>query len=319
MTKEEKPVEITHDSYLRKQFRQIDFARSYFQENLPESFQKIVDWDTLRLAPDDFVNKALKNRRTDILYLINAKRLEIFLHLHVEHQRKVDMDMPIRLMLYMANIWSQHRAQYPKKPIPLVYSMVIYQGKRKWTAARTLHDYLKVPKDLKDFVPNFKYGLMHLKGLADDEIKGILMVRLVLLIMKYIDSPDLNQILEERVLPLVKSLLESKSGLEIIQDMLYYLADKGKFLDEEKTVKLFQSIKTTEPIQELMMTLGEKWEARGETNGKIQMIEKLLASKFRKENAQLWLKKLAQYPPTKLDIIGENILTANTIEEVFKI
>ncbi|MCP4753003.1 MAG: Rpn family recombination-promoting nuclease/putative transposase [Proteobacteria bacterium] len=127
-------LRLGHDGYFRRQFSRLDFAHDFFQDYLPEKIRGNTDWKVLRLAPGDFVGKALRNRRSDILYETKIDGRNSLFYIHLEHQRTSDRKMAYRMLVYMVNIWEQYRVQYPGKDLPLVFPMVIYQGRTGWTA-----------------------------------------------------------------------------------------------------------------------------------------------------------------------------------------
>ena len=73
MAKSEKPANpkrkgTPHNDFFIQQWSDLKVAQAFFKEYLPASIQAIMDWSQLRLAPGDFVQKALKNRKSDLLY-----------------------------------------------------------------------------------------------------------------------------------------------------------------------------------------------------------------------------------------------------------
>ena len=82
MAKSEKPANpkrkgTPHNDFFIQQWSDLKVAQAFFKEYLPASIQVIMDWSQLRLAPGDFVQKALKNRKSDLLY---ETRFEADLH-----------------------------------------------------------------------------------------------------------------------------------------------------------------------------------------------------------------------------------------------
>ena len=69
------------------------------------------------------------------------------------------------------------------------------------------------------------------------------------------------------------------------------------------------------------MTWAEKWEQqgieKGINQGKIRLVSKLLTVKFR-DDAVEWINKLNRLSSDELDTIGERILTAKTLLDVFQ-
>ena len=58
-----------HNDFFIQQWSDLKVAQAFFKEYLPASIQVIMDWSQLRLAPGDFVQKALKNREKVISFM----------------------------------------------------------------------------------------------------------------------------------------------------------------------------------------------------------------------------------------------------------
>ncbi len=319
-----KKIKLSHNDYFQQQFQKIEFAISFLKEHLPKEVVERIDFKTLRLAPGNFVGKALRNRRSDVLYEAKIDGRKSLFYIHLEHQRTPNKKMSFRMLIYTVRIWEQFEEQYPGKELPLIFPMVVYQGKRKWTSPQNVHDLLDVPEYLKPYCPQMTYELMDLSSLKDDDIRGELFQRLVLLIMRNIDSPDINDLLFDKYFPLIVEMIKKKRGVEYIEDMLYYLSYKSEHLDREKTVEQLSHYPETQNVREVVMTLAEQWKREGHEKGheegiekgKSKLISKQLLFKY-KDEAQDWMDKLNRLSSEDLEIVAERILTANSLEEVF--
>ena len=134
----------------------------------------------------------------------------------------------------------QYLKQFPKEGLPIVFPVTLFQGPKKWTAALHFHDFLRVPEPLKPYVPFFEYHLVDLSGMSDDQIKGALFLRLFLMIMKHIDSPELSTLLATVIWPLFEKLFEEGSGLRYLKVMLS--TDLAELYEVETRV-LMQAVK----------------------------------------------------------------------------
>ena len=211
-----KPQRNPSQRFFIQQWTDLKVARSFFKEYLPEPIQQIMDWSQLRLAPGDFIQKALQNRRSDILYETRFKGIKGFFLIHLEHQKKPDAQMCYRFLVYLVGICEQHLKQYPKEPIPIVFPMLLFQGaNQQWNAVMSFHDLLQVPEALKPYVPHFQYHLIDLSALSDEQIKGELFLHLFLMVMKHIDSPDMSNYLARVVWPLFEKLFEEEKRIEV--------------------------------------------------------------------------------------------------------
>jgi len=279
-----KNKDSTHDNFFLTQFSRLDFALSFFQEYLPNEIKPLIDWSSLQLAPGDFVQKALRRRKSDLLYEVRIAKKKVFLYLHLEHQRKPVAKMSYRMLIYQSHIWQQYEKQHPDTPPPLIFPMVLYQGKSKWSAPLSFQDYLNVPNELKPFVPDFQYVLIDLSHLSDEDIKGEVYVRLVLLVMKHIDSPELIEFLFNTLLPLVVKIEQQETGLEVLETILYYIGQAGAHLNKEEVIQRFEQLPNTSKPEKFMATLAEQWRQegrqegleKGELIGEIRLTQKLL-------------------------------------------
>jgi predicted transposase/invertase (TIGR01784 family) len=317
----EEDIGLTHDEYFKKQFKRKIFARCFFERYLPKAVREKTDWNSLKPVPGDFVDNVLGGRRTDIVYLGKITGKEEYYFIHLEHQRTSDKLMPLRMLGYTVRLWEQQIKQYPKKKLPWIYSLTVYQGKNKWNVPNRFRQYMNPPEYLRANCPEFSYDLMDLSELSDSAVQGEPFIRLALLAMKHIDSPKINELLEGRLLPLISEVLGIESGLEYVEELLYYLFKKGNHLDEEKTVKTLQRIPENTTVKETVMTLAEKWEQRGREEGREEgkniIVSKMLQLKFNK-NAEYFIERLNDVSPDQLDTIAERILTMDRIEDIFR-
>ena len=349
----EKGQKHPHNNFFIRQFGSPQFALSFFQNYLPQEIKEQIEWNSFRAVPSDFVSKALKNRRSDIIYETRIKKQKCFFYLHLEHQRTSAPNMAFRMLFYWYSIMDQHCRSYPDQPLPLIFPMVLYQGKQPWSAIKNLHQYLKVPEFMRPYTPQFQYEVMDLSHLSDDQIQGELLVKASLLVMKHVDANRVEDVLNKRTLELFQELLQEKTGLEHIETILYYLFTVGRKLDKEKVVHMIQKLPEKPELKEVVMTLAEQWKAEGlekgiekgikkgiergrkegiergkkegiekgiETGrkkGQSQLVMKQLRFKFR-EQATPYLDHLEQASQKELELIAERILTISDINSVFE-
>ncbi len=105
-----------------------------------------------------FVTSGMKIKESDIIYKISKKDVFII----VEQQSKVDYNMANRMTEYCVEIIRSVRRRN-KKRTPLIFPIVLYTGKQKWTAPLTIDEtqekFYKVPPQ------NYpKYDLIDIKN-----------------------------------------------------------------------------------------------------------------------------------------------------------
>ena len=229
---------------------------------------------------------------------------------------------------YLSNlvgIYEQYQKQFPKKDLPVVFPITLFQGPKKWTAALHVLDFLKVPEALKPYVPSFEYHLVDLSGMRDDQIKGTLFLRVFLMIMKHIDSTELSHLLATVIWPLFEKLFEEGSGLRYLEEVLYYLFKASSHLNEEEVVQQVQTLLSYEDAHEVIMTIAEqlkqkgllKGRQEGRQEGESNLLKKQLQKKF-SEAAEPYQAILATLSVDELEILGERLITQSTLEDIFQ-
>jgi predicted transposase/invertase (TIGR01784 family) len=87
---------------------------------LPDEVVAAVDWSTLTLEPGSYVDAALRQSHSDLLFRVQAKGgRPVLVYVLVEHQSEPDPWMPQRLYEYIGRIWARWRRERPR---PVVWA-----------------------------------------------------------------------------------------------------------------------------------------------------------------------------------------------------
>lgn len=199
---------------------------------------------------------------------------------------------------------------------------VLYHGKSSWTAPTTLHEYLGLDDpDWQPFMPNLTYSLLDLTGLSDAEIRGTLLLEVVLKILKHVDDHGITDYVVQHLIPLLHALLDKeKTGLEYIEAMLNYLFRASESFDEQVIIGRLQQLPDTQ-IKEIAMTAADRLIAKGfqegEVRGEAKRTMKMLQLKFQSA-AKPYTDRVLSASEAELDLISERLLTADSIKQVFE-
>ena len=98
-----------HDKLFRTIFSDKEEAEGFLRAYLPETISNQLDWQTLTLVETSFVDEALKESESDVLYQIQHRSTQtpIVLYLLFEHQSVPDKWMRFRLFKYKGRIWDE--------------------------------------------------------------------------------------------------------------------------------------------------------------------------------------------------------------------
>ncbi len=63
-----------HDLFFKSSLQDIEIAKDFFKAHLPKKIQKMIDWETLQLENDSFIEEDFQTAFTDVLYQVNLKK-----------------------------------------------------------------------------------------------------------------------------------------------------------------------------------------------------------------------------------------------------
>ena len=176
-----------HDRLFKGVFSAPEEAAAWLAKVLPGELIDAASMDTLCLEPGSFVDEALGERHTDLLFSVEVQGQRGFLYVLLEHQRAVDRLMAYRMLRYMVRVWDRVIPDGAAR-LPFVLPVVVYNGRADWTAAVEFDHLLDLPPGA--FGPTrpqhvrFRYHLIRLAHLLDDELPARALGRLALHLMK---------------------------------------------------------------------------------------------------------------------------------------
>jgi hypothetical protein len=194
----------------------------------------------------------------------------VLVYVLLEHKSYPDSWLEWQVLSYLVEIWRQERQQKKRRLTPVI-PLVLYHGRRRWRMV-PLRRLFAAADGLEEYIPTVRYELCDVGRLADEQLQGIVLLRLALLVLKYVFRPELNARLEE-LIGLLSELSDPRDGLAFLKTLLIYLSAGAEHLDEGAVQ---QAIRKTFADQEgvVMATLAEKWMEQGFQRGVQQGIEK---------------------------------------------
>src|SRR6056297_2367917 len=277
MTDLENTIKVVnpHDKLFREIYGDKENARSFLTGYLPGKVLDLMDIATLEISRDSFIEKELADYYSDILYRVMLKDGSAgLIYMLFEHKSYHDKYVHLQLLEYMVKIWRLHIKQNKKTfgKLPIVIPLLICHARQAWPENTVrLTSLLSGPKDdLAGYIPDFGFELYDLHRFSDDQIKGTIMNRVMLLLFKYIFKPELQHKLPE-IFSLLRSLMEKETGLQYLETVIRYLAS---VLDEDELslqqIKEMAERAISKETGEYIMTLAEKLRKEGEEKGKLE-------------------------------------------------
>ena len=260
-----------HDRFFKEIFSRPELAEEFLRRYLPHDVWELMAPGSLEIRKDSFVDKALKEHHSDMLYELRLRDSRTgYAYLLFEHKSYAEPLVGLDLLRYMARIWEQWLKAGNKPPLPPIVPVLVYHGRKSWSVATDFAALVAAPPGLEAFVPRFRYNLIDLSVIPDDRIQGQVMLRTGLLALKYIFDDTLRARLPD-ILGLLGELAKKRTGLEYLEALLRYLSQGTDRIDEADLSQAMAQVLTGG--DELMPTIAETWVERGLQQGLQQGLE----------------------------------------------
>lgn len=142
-----------------------------------ESWVERLDFSSLERVGASFVSHDLRERHSDSIWrlrLHGGGRHWLYVYLLLEFQSTPDPFMAIRLLGYVALLLDEllrRERPAPGESLPIVLPLVLYNGKRRWTAPLDLGRlYRGVPRELRRYLPSLRYLLIDERSLGPEDL-----------------------------------------------------------------------------------------------------------------------------------------------------
>jgi len=97
-----------HDRLTRALMGNSKVIEEFFKKNLPEKIKKVIDFSSMELCKESFIDDSLRLKCVDLLYEAKFNGKPGFLYLLIEHASKPDSLLPFRMSKYVMAIMEEH-------------------------------------------------------------------------------------------------------------------------------------------------------------------------------------------------------------------
>lgn len=275
MTKKSTPY--PHDSFFKLLMDSGENVAELLSSSLPAPITSKLDFSTLRNMNTSFTDGNLDNFRADVLYECRTLTgTSVVITLLLEHKSYREKYPHLQMLKYMARIWTHDikNKRKPRKILPILF----YHGQKKWRY-RPFIEYLEggdTDPEFLPFIPSFDYFFLNLQEKENDWIRdeiGDLALRIALMLMKAIRSPDLLEMLE-RIFEGSDELKKTEKGRQQIEEILLYLNielessdEKMKAAMDHETYMRIMPIPENTPIGRLLQKEKKAGQEQGKKDG----------------------------------------------------
>ncbi len=255
-----------HDHFFKNVYSRKEVVQDHLTQLLSPQIQACLDFNSLEISKDSFIDHELREYHSDLLYKLKTKdENSVFIYFLFEHKSHPEPLIAFQLLKYMIRIWEQIRKQSETNSFPIIIPMVIYHGKENWNIKPFFSSLFYGPKELKSYIPEFLFELNDLSRFDDDEVKGKIITRVALLLLKNIYSEDIGKRFEN-ICKLLRELKNKQTALEFLETALKYVCNATENVKEENIHQGIINALGSEGEQ-IMPTIAEQWREEGRIRG----------------------------------------------------
>ena len=248
-----------------------------------------------------FINQKFENQEADVVY----KKKDQNIFFLIEHQSKIDYDMPRRILKYEVEIIESvlnHKTKMKKKEkMPVIYPIIIYTGTKKWDVERYIE---KCQERLEgaEKIGLGNYYIVDANNYTEEELlNDVLFISSLMLIEKKKNTEELAEAIEE----VIKK--KYKENNKLLEQSIYYIYSEK--LGKERTEELLKQLKELKGkggknmVLEMIRKENEELIKRGRKEGIKQATIKLITEMLKNNANEEFIKKVTKITNKELEEI----------------
>ena len=167
-----------HDRGYKLLFSHPQMIEELLKSFVKEDFVKKIDYSALKPVKTAFVSSTFRGRENDVIWEINISGKKTYLYIFIDFQSTVDTFMSLRFLTYIGLFYEyllkKEKKQKKIKKLPSVFPILLYNGKKKWTAPLNIVDLIDISlSSLRPYVPHFKYYKIAENEFSEESLKEI--------------------------------------------------------------------------------------------------------------------------------------------------
>jgi predicted transposase/invertase (TIGR01784 family) len=312
-----------HDAFFKEMLSRPEHAASLLQQILPARVAARIQFDSLAPCAGSYVDEALKERHSDLLFSVPIDGRPALIYILFEHQSTVDGLMSFRLLRYEVRIWERWLRDNPgARKLPLILPVVLHHSVTGWTGSTAFEDLLDIDEatlaDVVSYVPNFQFVLEDLSHETDEHLRAraiTALARISLWCLRHAREPwELVDRLGAWA-DLVAEVRRAPNGMTaLVLIMRYIFATNEPDQPEALVQRLLAAV--GEEGKEEIMTAADQLMERGRTQGRREMLLDQLRERFGALPDAV-AAQVSAAGMTELQAWSKRVLRASTLDGVF--
>ncbi len=236
----------------------------FFQSNLPDDLKNRVDFNTLKLEHDTFIEPSLRKTYCDLLFSASFDNSPGYFYMLLEQQTKQEELMSFRLFKYMLGICSKYLNANPEATrFPVIYPIILSNSPTAYNVPRNIWDLFVNPGLAKQFWTN-DCNVIDLAQTPDEKLEAQVWAGSMQLFLKHVnEGRRLKEIIKNRIL-----LLHTyDSNDELIETLLVYGLTTMEENDKIEIAKFLNEEFGKKEGERIMASVAQKWYDEGIEEG----------------------------------------------------
>ncbi|MBZ9623206.1 Rpn family recombination-promoting nuclease/putative transposase [Clostridium sp. FP2] len=334
-----KDLNNIHDKSYKDLFSTKDAFLSFVNTFVQGEWAGQLEKDKLILSDKSYILSDYEELESDIVYTATIGKDDIIFYVLLELQSSVDHSMPIRLLMYMVELWRDILRNSEKKEIkrksfrlPAVIPIVLYNGTNKWTSARNFKDIITGSQLFGDNILDFKYILVDINRYSKEylyEFKNI--ASAIFLLDQDINAIEFLERLKNIVINFNSLTYEEKLLLkgwiknttnnndivnmnELVENIFNNEMEVESMVSNASNI--FDKFKK-EAIKEGLDEGKKEGKKEGMKEGKSELLIKQLIKRFN-GLSDFYIENIKKLPEESIELIATNIFDLEKIEDIKK-
>ena len=266
-----------YDSAYKYLFSNKRIFHQFITRFVDEDFSKKINLDDIEMVDKSFVSDEFVKRESDIIYRVKTDKRDVYIYVLVEFQSTVDKTIPVRMLLYILQMYDQLYRSSRKGKLPAIFPVLLYNGSKEWTVPYNVQDLIEdtIPARFK---PSFEYYPVIENRIPDRVLKRIKgTVSAIIYLEKQKSEKSLNKAVDT-VLELVKG--ESPEQLRMFTVWL------NRMFKDAYSEREFERISELTEVKSMLTQIAEQIEERGMQQGMQQGMRRKAEETARKMKAK---------------------------------
>ena len=163
-----------HDKGYKRLFRNRTLFRQLLETFVHEPWVNQLDFDRCEYLDKSFVSEQYQATESDLIYKLKLKSKDVYIIILLEFQSSVDHFMALRVLRYITDFYLDYIHSHKRvKRLPPVFPLVVYNGKKSWTAPAKLGDLIAYHNVLGKFALHCEYFTIAERAFRKEELLKI--------------------------------------------------------------------------------------------------------------------------------------------------